>query len=112
MQHCIESWEFLDAIITLCPKCHRPVKIVDMSDERTDQSMRTTLLSDSSNVCSDIVILGLVLSLVFTQKGRTTDFNASSMYTGLIRCPYITTRSVVLGFNHPYLTRDLANVNV
>ena len=24
-------------------KCHRHVKIVDMSDERTDQSMRTTL---------------------------------------------------------------------
>ena len=40
MQHCIERLEFLDA---LCPKCHRPVKIVDMSDERTDQSMRTTL---------------------------------------------------------------------
>ena len=24
-------------------KCHRHVKIVDMSDERTDHSMRTTL---------------------------------------------------------------------
>ena len=24
-------------------KCHRHVKILDMSDERTDQSMRTTL---------------------------------------------------------------------
>ena len=34
---------FLDATITLCPLCHRSVKIVDMSDERTDQSMRTTL---------------------------------------------------------------------
>ena len=28
---------------TLCPKCHRHVEIVDMSDERTDQSMSTTL---------------------------------------------------------------------
>ena len=35
-----------DAIImrwTSCPKFHRHVKILDMSDERTDQSMRTTL---------------------------------------------------------------------
>ena len=40
-----------------------------MSDERTDQSMRTTLFfADSSEVYSDIVILGLVLSLVFAQK--------------------------------------------
>ena len=59
-------------------KCHRSVKIVDMSDERTDQSMCTTLVADSSEVCSDIVILGLVLSLVFAQKGRTTDLNTSS----------------------------------
>ena len=34
--------------------------------------------ADSSEVCSDIVILGLVLSLVFAQKGRTTDLNTSS----------------------------------
>ena len=52
-----------------------------MSDERTDQSMRTTLFfADSSEVCSGIVILGLVLSLVFAQKSRTTDLNTSSMY--------------------------------
>ena len=34
--------------------------------------------ADSCDVCSDIVILGLVLSLVFAQKGRTTDLNTSS----------------------------------
>ena len=40
-----------------------------MSDERTDQSMRTPLFfADSSEVCSGIVTLGLVLSLVFEQK--------------------------------------------
>ena len=36
--------------------------------------------ADFSEVCSDIVILGLALSLVFAQKDRK-DFNASSMYT-------------------------------
>ena len=48
-------------------RCHRHVKIVDMYD----QSIRTTLfffVVDSSEVCSGIVILGLVLSLVFAQK--------------------------------------------
>ena len=64
---------------------------------------------DSSEVCSDIVILGLAVSLVFAQKGRTTDFNTSSMYTWLIKCPSITTRSVVLGFKYLHLSRDLAN---
>ena len=37
---------FLDAIImlwSLCQKGHRHVQIVDMSDEHTGQSMRTTL---------------------------------------------------------------------
>ena len=63
-------------------KYHRHVKIVDMSSKRTDQSMRTTLVfADSREVCSGIVILGMVLSLVFAQKGRTTDLNTSSMYT-------------------------------
>ena len=57
-------------------RCHRHVKIVDMYD----QSIRTTLFfADSSEVCSGIVILGLVLSLVFAQKGRATDLNISSM---------------------------------
>ena len=39
------GWGFLDAITmrwTLCPKCHWHVQIVDMSDEQTGQSMRTT----------------------------------------------------------------------
>ena len=39
----LRGWGFLDAIITLCPKCHRTINIVNMSDERTDQSMRTTM---------------------------------------------------------------------
>ena len=34
LQHCI---------VRLGVSCHKSVKIVDMSDERTDQSMRTTL---------------------------------------------------------------------
>ena len=45
-------------------KWHRHVKIVDMSDKRTDQSM----FADSSEVCSGIVVLGTVLLLVFAQK--------------------------------------------
>ena len=46
-------------------RCHRHVKIVDMSD----QSIRTRLFfSDSSEVCSGTVVLGVVLSLVFAQK--------------------------------------------
>ena len=46
-------------------RCHRHDKIVDMYD----QSISTTLVfADSSEVCSGIVILGPVLSLVFAQK--------------------------------------------
>ena len=40
--------------------------------------------ADSSDVCSGIVILGLVLSLVFAQKDRETDLSNSPMYTWLI----------------------------
>ena len=81
--------------------CHRHVKILDMSSERTDQSMRKPLLLLILVRCVlAFVILGLVLSLVFAQKGRTTDLNTSSMYTGLIKCPSITTGFVVLGFKH------------
>ena len=54
----LRGWGFLDVIImrwTLYPECHRHVNIVDMSDERTDQSMRITLcFADSSEVCSGI----------------------------------------------------------
>ena len=73
--------------------CHRHVKILDMSGERTDQSMRThnIVFADSSAVCSGIVILGLVMPLVFAQKSRTTDLNISFMYKGLIKCPSIST---------------------
>ena len=47
-------------------KCHKHVKMVDMPDELTDQSLCSTLFfADSSEVCSGIVILGLVLSLGF-----------------------------------------------
>ena len=58
-------------------RCHRHVKIVDMPD----QPIRTTLcFAFSSEVCSGIVILCLVLSLVIAQKGRATDLSISSMY--------------------------------
>ena len=47
MQHCIEKLgDFLMPLLCVGPSvqnCHRHVKIVDMSDERTDQSMCTTL---------------------------------------------------------------------
>ena len=47
LQHCIERLaRFLMPLLCVGPsaqKCHRSVKIVDMSDERTDQSMGTTL---------------------------------------------------------------------
>ena len=42
-----------------------------MSDERTDQSMRTTLKDnfvDSGKMCYGVVILGLVISLVLAQE--------------------------------------------
>ena len=45
--------------------------IVDMSDERTGQSMRTTLkvkFAYSGKMCSGVVILGLVLALVLAQE--------------------------------------------
>ena len=45
--------------------------IVDMSDERTGQSMRTTLkynFADSDKMRSGVVILGLVLALVLAQE--------------------------------------------
>ena len=60
--------------------CHRQAKIVDMSDERTDQSMRTTFVfADSSEVfwhCHPRP--GTVIG--FRTKGRATDLNSSSMY--------------------------------
>ena len=40
------GWAFLMPLLcvgTSVQKCHRHVKIIDMSDERTDQSLRTTL---------------------------------------------------------------------
>ena len=45
--------------------------IVGISDERTDQSMRTALkdnFADSGKMCSGVVTLGLVLSLVLAQE--------------------------------------------
>ena len=86
LQYCIERLGFfLMPLLCVGPsvrKCHRHVKFTDMSDERTAQSMRTTLFfADSSGMCSGIVILVLELSLVFTQKGRTTGLNTSSTYT-------------------------------
>ena len=95
MQQCIErlwvSWCHFLCVGPSVQNCHRHVKILDMSDERTDQSMRTILFLLVLVRCILAVILGLVLSLVFAQKSRTTDLNTSSMYTGLIKCPSIST---------------------
>ena len=58
---------------TLCPKMSFTCSIVDMFDERTGQSMRTTLkdkFADSGKMCSGVVILGLVLALVLTQENQ------------------------------------------
>ena len=48
---------------------------------RLIEKRHNIVFADFSEVCSGIVILGLVLSLVFAQKGRSTDFKPSSMYT-------------------------------
>ena len=50
--------------------CVRPSvqNVIDMSDERTGQSMHTTLVLLVLVRCVAIVILVLVLSLVFAQK--------------------------------------------
>ena len=42
-----KAWGFLMPLLCAgpsVPNCHRHVKILDMSDERADQSMRTTLV--------------------------------------------------------------------
>ena len=56
---------------TLCPKMSYTCSIVDMSDERTDHSMRKTLkdiFADSGEMCPSVVILGLVLVLILAQE--------------------------------------------
>ena len=58
----------------LCPKMSFTCSIVDMSDERTGQSMRTTLkdkFADCGKMCSSVVILGLVLALVLAKERQT-----------------------------------------
>ena len=83
LQHCIESVGFLTPLLYV-QKCHRHVKIVDglglMSELTSQVNAHNIAFAGSSEVCSGIVILGLVLSLVFAQKSRTTDLNTSSMY--------------------------------
>ena len=94
LQHCI-----LMSLLCVGPsvqKCHKNVIIVDVSDEWTDQSMHTTLFLLILVRC----VLALVLSMVFAQK-RT---NTTSMYSWLIKCPYITTRSVVLDYKHLHIS--------
>ena len=54
-------------------------------------------IADSDEICSGVVILGLVLALAQAQERRTTGLNSSSMYSWLIKLPSITTRSVALG---------------
>ena len=94
------GWGFLGAIImrwTLCPKMSKACYTVDNC--KLTSRCAYYCFADSSEMCSGMIILGLVLSLVFEQKGKTTDLNTSSMYTWLIKCPSIITRSDVLGLN-------------
>ena len=54
-------------------KCHRHVQLVDMSDEPLASQCAQHCsdernFADSSEACSGNVIVGLVLSLVFTQE--------------------------------------------
>ena len=66
------DWRFLSVSImhqTLCPKISVTISSVDMSGEVTGQSMCTTLFlckknADSGEMCSGVVIIGLVLALV------------------------------------------------
>ena len=63
MQHCIEKLgggEFLMPLLCVGPSvqnCHRHVKILDISDERTNQSIRTTLFL--------LILVRCVLALSF-----------------------------------------------
>ena len=72
---------------TLCPKCHRSAKIVDMSDERTDQSMRTSLFfADSSEVCP--------------RPGVVTDFCTKRQDNRLQRLTHVHLTDQVSLYNH------------
>ena len=96
---------FLGASImcrTLCPKMSFICSVADMSDERTGQSMRTTLkdkFADSGKMCSGVVILGLVLALVLVQErqdGRPQHLIHVRLADRVP--PNIITRYVALGF--------------
>ena len=101
LQHCIErlrvSWCHYYALDSLSKTVTNMFNLQTCLMSELTRQCAQHCFADSSEVCSGIVILGLVLSLVFAHKGRTTDLNTSSMYTWLIKCPSITTRSVDLG---------------
>ena len=71
--------------------------------------MHNIVFADSSEVCSGIGILGLVLPLVFAQERQDTTSQHLIHVQLTDHVSLYTTRSVVLCFKH--LTRDLANAN-
>ena len=78
--------------------------IVDMSDERTDQSMRTTLkgnFADSGNVCFGVVILSLVLALVLAQEKQDNRPQHLINVQFADQVPSVITRSVVSVLTSP-----------
>ena len=112
MQHCNEKLPLLCDGPSV-QNCHRHVNYFrHFWWANWPVNAHNIVFADFSEVCSGIVIQDLVLSLISAQKSRTTDLNTSSMYTWLIKRPSISTWSVVLGFKHLHLPRDLANVNV
>ena len=83
-----------------------------MSDKRTDQLMRTTLF---------LLILVRCVLACYLRPGTVTGFHTKKqdnrpqhlIHVQLTdQVSSITTRSVVLGFKHLHLPRNVANVNV
>ena len=110
-----EAWSLLMPLLCVrlsVQKGHRHVQIVDMSDERTGQSMRTTsFLLILSEVCSGIGMLGLVLSLAFAQE-RKDNRPQHLIHVRLTdQVSLFTTRSVVQGFKPEGSWRTLMHEN-
>ena len=114
------GWWFLGALLCVgssVQNYRRHVKILHMSDELT------SVTSQCAQHCFCWFWWGVFWHChprpgtvtgfrTKKQDNRPQHLNTSSMYTGLIKCPSITTWSVVLGFEHLHLLRDMANVNI